>query len=293
MRCIKEEWKPVREAGYETFYEVSNLGRVRSLSRQSIGVKGYKYSVTGGIIKSHINGSGYKVLGLRKRGVGKTFLVHRLILKAFVPHVDEDDLHVNHINSNRADNNLGNLEWTTAKENIRHGVECGNIATKSDNYNSLRVKVYDKEENIISVFGSSMEAVEIMGVSRTRLDECLNSEGEKKIFNELIVRRSGLTVEEVPSELLNKPVAKRALLMSRSKPVKITGGLFVSYYSGVRKAQTVNGGRVSFSMNLQFGKDRLIRGKYLIENISQWEYVNLNDSEIDIPLPTDNNGNII
>lgn len=98
----KETWKPV--VGYEEKYEVSDLGRVKN-SR-------------GSIKKSFSNGNGYLSVGLSIGGVRKTKKVHKLVAMAFLGHTPSGFKEViNHINHDRHDNRLLNLEIVTVREN--------------------------------------------------------------------------------------------------------------------------------------------------------------------------------
>lgn len=99
----KEEWKPIKN--YETLYEVSTLGNVRSIK--------------GKIKKLQKRSNGYLYVGLSKNGKSKTVKVHRLVAEAYIDNPDNKPI-VNHINSNRSDNRVDNLEWVTASENMIH-----------------------------------------------------------------------------------------------------------------------------------------------------------------------------
>ena len=286
-----EVWLPIREEGYEEYYEVSNLGRIRSLDRY-ITTKTGKQSLRKGVyMKLNANSSGYHIVSLNNGVKEKSASVHRLLLMAFNPHEKENDLHVNHINSIRDDNRLENLEWVTASQNIQHGVEYGNIATGSDNYNAKRVVVKNTDGEIMSIIGSVQEATSLLGLSRGSLDNFLNSNGSKKFLDYILLERSDMHFNDIPKDMLNKKIGvKRVIVESRSKPVKISGGNFTSYYTGIRKANSING-KVCFAKNLKNGT--FIRGLYKIEYVSQWEYVNVEDSLIDVPLPVDASGKII
>jgi len=112
------EWRPVR--GLEGRYEVSDEGVVRGLDRWRAGRWGNEIFVPGVVLKTRINRLGYEAVllghGVKQK---KHHLVHTLVLEAFVGPRPER-MQCNHIDGNKANNHLGNLEWVTAKENCRH-----------------------------------------------------------------------------------------------------------------------------------------------------------------------------
>ena len=113
-----EEWKPV--VGYEGLYEVSNLGRVKSLPR-TVRYKGTNTPAKRKeriLIPAH-DSDGYLVVGLTLDGKRKGYKVHRLVAKAFLANMN-DLPQINHKNGLRDDNRVENLEWCSAKDNIRH-----------------------------------------------------------------------------------------------------------------------------------------------------------------------------
>jgi len=107
-----EVWKDIPE--YEGLYQVSNLGNVKSLDRvSSIGRK-----LKGKTLKNGLCGSGYCVVCLFKNGKSKTKTIHKLVSIAFLNHTPCGfELVVNHIDRNRVNNNLYNLEIITQREN--------------------------------------------------------------------------------------------------------------------------------------------------------------------------------
>lgn len=111
-----EEWRSI--AGYEGIYEVSSLGRVRSLDRVSLGRR-----LRGRIMKTVINAAGREMIGLNRPGEKYVFrAVHRLVAIAFVDGSDET---VNHKDGDKRNNRADNLEWMSVADNIRHAMDMG------------------------------------------------------------------------------------------------------------------------------------------------------------------------
>lgn len=105
-----ETWLPVQ--GYETNYEVSSLGRIRSLNAS----RNYQ---AGHIMAPSSNRYGYYVVNLRRDGTSHGVSLHRLVAKAFIPNPQQLP-QVNHKNGVKTDNRVQNLEWVSARQNIRH-----------------------------------------------------------------------------------------------------------------------------------------------------------------------------
>lgn len=115
-----EEWKDV--TGYEGYYEVSNLGRVRSLDRDTEIRQGVFITHKGRILKSKENKFGYPTVALSVKGAVKYKFVHRLVAGSFIsPHLE--GFQVNHIDGNKRNNRFDNLEWCTPSENIQHAFD--------------------------------------------------------------------------------------------------------------------------------------------------------------------------
>lgn len=107
----KEIWKSI--SGYEGLYEVSNLGRVRSIDRIVNGRNGI---VRGNILSFSDNGTGYKTVCLCKDNIKSTKYIHRLVANEFVDNPNNLP-DVNHKNERRDDNTASNLEWCTKEYN--------------------------------------------------------------------------------------------------------------------------------------------------------------------------------
>ena len=127
---MSEIWKDIPD--FEGLYQVSNMGRVRSVDRVVTFKDGGMRKLKGKVLKSYLNNVGYELLKLSNDGRGNTKTVHRLVLETFKPHVNMNDLQVNHIDGNKSNNHLTNLEWVTARDNILHAHDLGLIKNRGE-----------------------------------------------------------------------------------------------------------------------------------------------------------------
>lgn len=142
---MKENWKDIKN--YEGIYQVSDLGRVKSLDR--IDSAGRRLSGT--ILKQSRTRGNYLMVGLCKFGTGKLYRVNRLVAIAFID--NKNNLpHVGHIDDDKQNNKLENLYWTDAKENNTHNDKHIRVGEKV----GRPVVGVNMEETI--VFKSSLEA---------------------------------------------------------------------------------------------------------------------------------------
>ena len=122
-----EIWKDI--PGYEGYYQVSNIGRVKSLERIVHYKPGSKsgnphkcHVVRERILAQRIGDRGYYVVTLSKDNERKIALVHRLIAIAFIPNQDPNTMNdINHKDGCRSNNDINNLEWCTRRDNVIHG----------------------------------------------------------------------------------------------------------------------------------------------------------------------------
>lgn len=117
-----EQWKAVE--GYEGYYEVSDHGRVKGLSRTIRRSDGRLVAIPERILSPTPDTDGYRQCKLCRDGKYKMVGVHCLVARAFIPNPEnlED---VNHKNFDRADNHVSNLEWKSHGDNVRYSIAAG------------------------------------------------------------------------------------------------------------------------------------------------------------------------
>lgn len=116
--------------GYNGYYQISNLGNVRSLSR----IDKTNHKVKEKILKPITNSYGYKVINLSVNGVMKQHHIHRLVMDAFKPNPDPQTYNqINHKDENKQNNCVDNLEWCTPIYNSNYGTRNKRISTARKN----------------------------------------------------------------------------------------------------------------------------------------------------------------
>ena len=158
-----EIWKPV--VGYEGFYEVSNLGRVKTLHYNRL-------------LKPNKDKYGYYKVSLRLNGKSKSYTVHRLVAMAFVDNPYNKPC-VGHKDETKTNNFASNLEWVTWAENDRMPLHRKRISEhcnwrgKGALHNcSKAVLQFDKKGNFITEFVSTQEAERITGIAHQSIGQC-------------------------------------------------------------------------------------------------------------------------
>jgi len=160
-------WRNIK--GYEGLYMVSDCGEIKSLNRTVKFPKGKcAYRVKEKILK-HILCKGYHKVNLYKNSKPKIFPVHRLVVIAFIPNT-ENKPQVNHIDGDKDNNNLSNLEWCTSSENIKHAFDTG-LKINATGENSIISKISNNEIEIIRSLAKEKKYTQeyigrIFGVSR-------------------------------------------------------------------------------------------------------------------------------
>ena len=156
-----ETWKSI--AGYEGLYEVSDMGRVKSLKHGKEK-----------ILKQGKEGSGYLNVALYKDGQKKMSLVHRLIAEAFIPNPNNLET-VNHKDEVKINNTASNLEWMSQKDNINYGTRNKRTSAANINHPSLskQVQMFDiSTGELLETFPSTHEAARVTGINQSSISKC-------------------------------------------------------------------------------------------------------------------------
>ena len=143
----KEVWRDVK--GYEGLYQVSNMGRVKSLGRKDRFGRVIKER----ILEPAVTHNGYLRVGLHVDGKRKMLRVHRLVCEAFHENPDNKS-EVNHVNEEKTDNRACNLEWCTRTENCNHGSRNERVAKAL----SKPIGQFSLDGKLIKVWQSACEA---------------------------------------------------------------------------------------------------------------------------------------
>lgn len=173
---MKEIWKDI--VGYEGLYQVSNYGRVKSITRTVIRKDGRTQTFYGKLISPHKQNGGYYMVDLFKNNIRKNMLVHRAVACSFIPNPHGFPC-VNHIDSNRPNCYLSNLEWCTQSYNAMYSYSKNSRRGKMNwkrgemNHNSKAVLMYDKSGEFIKRYGCIMDAQRELGIRNNGIVSCL------------------------------------------------------------------------------------------------------------------------
>ena len=175
-----EIWKDVK--GFSGFYQVNNKGKVKSVERDVIGKNNSIRHLPEKIISDTDNGKGYRVVTLYN-GTGKrTFKkVHQLVAEAFIPNPNNLP-EVNHIDGDKTNNCLENLEWCTTKENCEHRQRTGLGNTKNANEaRKIKIRQYDiNTGETIKIYNCAADAAKELGTKNDAISRVVR--GERKSF---------------------------------------------------------------------------------------------------------------
>jgi len=170
-----EIWKDVPD--YEGLYQVSNLGRVKSLERTRKGNGGSICKVKEKLLSLKIDKYGYVCYTLCKDGRLFYFTAHRLVALAFIDNPNPYSFNqINHIDGNKRNNTSQNLEWCDAKHNQNEAVRLGLRGGKpyKPRVDSSKIDQIDLIGNLIKRYDNLAQAERENGISKTAICNCLN-----------------------------------------------------------------------------------------------------------------------
>ena len=168
---MKEIWKDIKE--YEGLYQISNLGNIKSVNKKdSLGRK-----VNGKMMKPIKRKDGYLDITLHKNGEAKHFLIHKIVAKTFIKNKNNYK-EINHIDENKRNNNIDNLEWCDRSYNINYGKANKSRRKKLLNKRGKKIAQLDNNKQIIKIFPSLMQTVRELKLNKSHLSQCCN--GKRK-----------------------------------------------------------------------------------------------------------------
>lgn len=177
---MEEVWNDIK--GFEGYYQVSNLGRVRSLDRYVKHSSGGKQLVKGKVLIQYERGkTGYMCVRLSKNNEITNYNVHRLVAEAFIPNPLNLPC-VNHKDEDKTNNHVDNLEWCTYQYNNTYGTAIErrakkhsiNMLGKTNTNRSKPVIQYDLDGNVVNEFPSVAEACRVLKLDKSMIFRNIN-----------------------------------------------------------------------------------------------------------------------
>lgn len=161
VKVICEEWVDIK--GYENIYQVSNLGRIKSLARE-----GNNRTKKDRIMRQYVGKTGYRQVRLCKNNKTKLYKVHILIARAFIDNPCNYPI-INHKDGDKLNNEISNLEWCSCSHNIKHSYEKGLRKTK-------QVVQKSKDNLFVKRWFNISEASKTTNIPHSSIWKCCNNQ---------------------------------------------------------------------------------------------------------------------
>lgn len=174
MTTIEEIWRDIK--GYEGLYQISNLGNVKSLDRTVIRSDGVIQHREERIMSKRTSTDGYYIAKFNVNKISKSIAIHRLVAQAFIPNPDNLP-EVNHINTDRKDNNVNNLEWCTHINNVRHSSDMGHYKRRynEENGRARKIAIYNSDHKLLEEFKCMTDCAKYMIANNICRNDCSES----------------------------------------------------------------------------------------------------------------------
>ena len=216
---MEEVWKDI--VGFEGRYQVSNLGRIKSLQYE-----GHKGEVK--IMRPSTHHLGYKVVSLGKKPDRKTHLVHVLVAQAFLEKPTGKE-YINHKDGNKSNNCIDNLEWVTAKENVQHAIQTGlrdphNTPRRygKDHYSSKPILQYDLDGNLVKKWDSQSDVSRHFGKTSVNVGNVVDKVGSSyNGYQWRSVPTSGVIKDKIEKFVPYRPTKKVMQLTENGELVQV------------------------------------------------------------------------
>lgn len=172
-----ETWKDIE--GYKGLYQVSDLGRIRSLGRICNSKNNSMQKKREKILTQEVTVWGYcRVRLFDENGKSKHYAVHRIVAESFIRLLNDNE-EVNHINEIKTDNRLCNLEICTSRYNCNYGNRNKRISEANKSKKDIWCKAVEqidvKTNEVINIFSSRLEAARNTGIDDTKICACCNN----------------------------------------------------------------------------------------------------------------------
>lgn len=229
----EEIWKAIEEyPEYLNLYSVSNKGRVMSLKRPSNITTGNSHTPTKGFRSARIlkpfHSRRYLCVKLCKDTKEKTVLIHRLVAKAFIPvperfievGLTSNDLEVNHIDGNPANNDVTNLEWCTKQENMDHAKQNHLMPPGKKggaHKRAHKVAMYDLEGNLLKIFDALSDVAYFFTGERKKVSHISQVCQGKRLTAFCHIFRYVSDIEAVETKLSELELSKNSLVQIKRK----------------------------------------------------------------------------
>lgn len=155
-------------------YQISNYGRIKSLTRKRDGMKRIEKEH---IINQFNDGNGYKQFSLFKNKKKISYKTHRILAQTFLPNPNNYPC-VNHIDGNKQNNKISNLEWCTYKYNTKHAWDIGLCSTKKFKHYTTQVAKLNENNKVLETYSSQKIASKLNNISYKALNMCLRGKSK-------------------------------------------------------------------------------------------------------------------